>query len=76
MVKDGGVGGEWRWCGSGGWYDGDGEGRMRRDGGVDRVDPLLRIIYLSWPESPPENFSGGGGVVVAGIRRWGRGCRK
>nr|GFA49593.1 hypothetical protein [Tanacetum cinerariifolium] len=36
---------------------------------VDRVDRVIRILFGLVGKSPPEKFSGGGGVVVAG-RRW------
>ncbi|GKG63682.1 hypothetical protein Tco_0645075, partial [Tanacetum coccineum] len=37
---------------------------------VDRVDPEVGSIFGVGRKSPPEKFSGGGGMVVAGIRWW------
>ncbi|GKA30813.1 hypothetical protein Tco_0717118 [Tanacetum coccineum] len=42
----------------------------------DRIDRVMGSIFGFGRKSPPENFSGGGGVMVAGVnssRWWGRG---
>ncbi|GKB76480.1 hypothetical protein Tco_0943375 [Tanacetum coccineum] len=44
------------------------EERVASDKG-DRIDRFTRNIFGVGQKSPPENFSGDGGVVVAGIRR-------
>ncbi|GKB54831.1 hypothetical protein Tco_0905584 [Tanacetum coccineum] len=42
--------------------------RVAASGGGDRVDPVVRIIFGFGRKSPPENFSGDGGVVAGVIR--------
>ncbi|GJW68969.1 integrase, catalytic region, zinc finger, CCHC-type containing protein [Tanacetum coccineum] len=48
---------------------GGGERRVEESGCGDRIDPVMRSVFGIGRKSPPEKFSGGGGVVVAGIRR-------
>ncbi|GKE34031.1 hypothetical protein Tco_1453353 [Tanacetum coccineum] len=49
--------------------EGEGKRRVAASGGGDRVDPVVGIVFDFGRKSPSEKFSGGGGVVVAGIRR-------
>nr|GEV15658.1 hypothetical protein [Tanacetum cinerariifolium] len=69
-VVDGGVvgGGDDSW-GDGGvrWWSGDGGTVRQRVGAsdmVDRIDRKVMILFGFAGKSPPEKFSGGGGVVA------------
>ncbi|GJU75739.1 hypothetical protein Tco_1272809 [Tanacetum coccineum] len=48
---------------------GGGKRRVTASGGGDRVDPVVGIVFDYNRKNPPEKFSDGGGVVVAGIRQ-------
>ncbi|GJR34347.1 hypothetical protein Tco_1210031, partial [Tanacetum coccineum] len=58
----------WRWWG---WR----RRRVAESGYGDRVDPVTGTLFGVGRKSPSENFSGGGVVAVAGIRKAGEGCR-
>ncbi|GJV17300.1 hypothetical protein Tco_1362623 [Tanacetum coccineum] len=42
--------------------------RVEESGCGDRIDPVMRSVFGVGRKSPPEKFSGGGGMVVAGFR--------